>query len=351
VDCEVDNVSTKIEWCKNKDGGQGKTWNPVTGCTKISPGCQNCYAERMAKRLRGRCGYDTEKPFKVTLHPDRLEEPLHWRKPSTVFVCSMGDLFHEDVPFDYIDRVFKRINGSPQHDFLILTKRPERMREYFARSMKFLCAACQGTGCSYCLDHGYQNWEMKPYSNVWLGVTAENQEMADERIPILLQIPAAVRFVSVEPMLGPINLRKWLFYQMRCTKCKDTGWVTGLERPCQWCNPGGEFRSSVSPAERFKPKLDWVICGGETGPDARPVHPDWARSLRDQCVSAGVPFFFKQWGEYIHASQTPDNMTNYDPEYFYDREWPPGFARVGKKIAGRLLDGREWNEMPKVAQP
>ena len=326
-------MSTKIEWCKNKDGGQGKTWNPVTGCTKISPGCQNCYAERMAKRLRGRCGYDAENPFKVTLHPDRLEEPMRWRKPSMVFVCSMGDLFHDDVPFDFIDRVFKRINGSPQHDFLILTKRTERMREYFARSMKFLCAACQGTGCSYCLDHGYQNWEMKPYSNVWLGVTAENQEMADKRIPILLQIPAAVRFVSVEPMLGPVDLlsEDYLGGCINCEICLDS--------PEKCINRVNNL------------KLDWVICGGETGPDARPMHPDWVRGLRDQCQSAGVPFFFKQWGEYIHASQTPDNMTNYDPEYFYDREWPPGFARVGKKIAGRLLDGCEWNEMPKVAQP
>lgn len=254
---------TKIEWAD-------RVWNPVTGCTKISPGCQNCYAERMAKRLRGRCGYPADDPFRVTLRPERLEEPLRWRKPGMIFVCSMGDLFHDDVPFDFIDRVFKRINGSPQHDFLILTKRPERMREYFARSMKFLCAACQGTGCSYCLDHGYQNWEMKPYSNVWLGVTAENQEMADERIPILLQIPAAVRFVSVEPMLGDINIAGYL------------GW-NGLRR----MGDGLLYRWVA-------PKIDWVICGSETGPHARPAHPDWVRNLRDQCQAAGVPFFLKQ---------------------------------------------------------
>ena len=326
-------MSTKIEWCKNKDGGQGKTWNPVTGCTKISPGCQNCYAERMAKRLRGRCGYDADEPFRVTLHPERLEEPLRWRKPSMVFVCSMGDLFHDDVPDEFIHRVFATIGQCPQHIFIILTKRPKRMKAFIEDYYAYESPSGDEQGVY-----------VQP--NLWLGVTAENQEMADKRIPILLQIPAAVRFVSVEPMLGPINLRKWLFYQMRCTKCKDTGWVTGLERPCLWCNPGGEFRSSVSPAEKFKPKLDWVICGGETGPDARPMHPDWARSLRDQCQEAGVPFFFKQWGEYIHASQTPDNMTNYDPEYFYEREWPPGFARVGKKIAGRLLDGQEWDELP-----
>jgi protein gp37 len=327
-------VSTKIEWCKNKDGGQGKTWNPITGCTKISPGCQNCYAERMSKRLRGRCGYDAENPFKVTLRPNRLDEPMWWWKPSTVFVCSMGDLFHDDVPFDFIDRVFKRINGNPQHDFLILTKRPERMREYFARSMKFLCAVCQGTGCSYCLDHGYQNWEMKPYSNVWLGVTAENQEMADKRIPILLQIPAAVRFVSVEPMLGPVDIDSYL--------------IVGTD------HPGSIMRKGI----------DWVICGGETGPKARPMHPDWTRSLRNQCQEAGVPFFFKQWGEWHPVEDYRDIFPSYNSKEFrvinlagIDEtqkpvtEMTPGVAgvtRIGRKIAGRLLDGREWNEMPEV---
>lgn len=305
--------NTRIEWTK-------KTWNPVTGCTKISPGCQNCYAERMSKRLRGRCGYPVEDPFRVTLHPERLEEPLRWRKPSMIFVCSMGDLFHEDVPFDYIDRVFKRINGSPQHDFLILTKRPERMREYFARSMKFPCAACQGTGCSYCLDHGYQNWEMKPYSNVWLGVTAENRPMWDERVNILKQLAAAKRFVSYEPALGSL----------------------------------GEVDLSG---------LDWVICGGETGPDARPVHPDWVRGLRDQCQSAGVPFFFKSWGEWVCRPWSSDNgrkrelCLGMDGTSVYAQVGhmmgfrKPGEAlmvRVGKKAAGRLLDGQEWNEMPEA---
>lgn len=270
--------NTKIEWAN-------RVWNPVTGCTKISPGCQNCYADRVAKRLRGRCGYDADEPFRVTLHPERLEEPLRWRKPGMIFVCSMGDLFHEDVPFNYIDRVFKRINGSPQHDFLILTKRPERMREYFARSMKFLCAACQGTGCSYCLDHGYQNWEMKPYSNVWLGVTAENQEMADERIPILLQIPAAVRFVSMEPMLGPVDLTA-----VRLPDHLQPDWAYGM--------PYGITFDALQPNESHiydsENHLDWVICGSESGPNHRKTKIEWIRDLREQCISANVPFFLKQ---------------------------------------------------------
>ena len=282
--------NTKIEWAE-------KTWNPITGCSKISLGCNNCYAERMSKRLRGRCGYDAENPFKVTLHPNRLEEPSRWSKPSTIFVCSMGDLFHPEVPFDYIDRVFAVMELCPWHTFLILTKRPQRMADYMGAF------------------DGYIEW---PLPNVWLGVTAENQEMADERIPILLQIPAAIRFVSVEPMVGQADIDSYL--------------IVGADRP------GSSMRKGI----------DWVICGGETGPKARPMHPDWARTLRDQCQEAGVPFFFKQHGEYIHESQTPDNMTDYDPEYFYDREWPPGFAKVGKKAAGCLLDGREWNEMPEA---
>jgi protein gp37 len=284
VDCEVGNVSTKIEWCKNKDGGQGKTWNPVTGCTKISPGCQNCYAERMAKRLRGRCGYDAENPFKATLHPNRLEEPLRWRKPSMIFVCSMGDLFYEGVPFYYIYSVFITMKHCPQHTFLVLTKRPKRMKEFIV-------------DC-----YAYES----PSGNVWLGVTAENRPMWDERVNILKQLEAAKKFVSYEPALGSL----------------------------------GEVDLSG---------LDWIICGGETGPHARPVHPDWVRGLRDQCQSAGVPFFFKQWGEYCFPSQMPEETYQaLQDRYNLDVEIP---WKVGKKAAGRLLDGREWSEMPEVAQP
>jgi protein gp37 len=308
-------VSTKIEWTQ-------ETWNVVSGCTKISPGCAHCYAERMARRLAGRCGYP-ERPhhFDVTLHPDKLDLPLKWRRPRTVFVCSMSDLFHEDVPRDFIDDVFGIMRRSflstfkdgfstgQHHIFQVLTKRPERMAKY--------------------LEHYYAlNHEYHPWPNIWLGVTAENQRAADERIPVLLQIPAAVRFVSVEPMLGAVGLSPYLPYMT------DSGALDP--------NTGAGINVEV-------PGLDWVICGGESGPGARPMHPDWARGLRDQCQAAGVPFFFKQWGAWSHDSM---HIVNKQPgKYAFAKMDYPGyksllFARVGKKRAGRLLDGREWNEMP-----
>jgi protein gp37 len=281
---------TKIEWTD-------QTWNPVTGCTKISEGCAHCYAKRMSKRLAGRCGYpEAPHNFDVTLHPDRLDEPLRWRKPRRVFVCSMGDLFHEDVPFGFIRRVFWTMwHWSSIHIYQILTKRPHIMLSFF----DYL----QGT------DGG----DLIGLPNVWLGVTAENQEQADKRIPILLQIPAAVRFVSVEPMLGPADLSEWI-------------------------NPQGATARD-DPA-RYS-LLDWVICGGESGPGARPMHPDWARSLRDQCQMAGVPFFFKQWGECAPYGGPGASV-----------KWSDGatMLRIGKKAAGRLLDGREWDEMPALGQ-
>jgi len=214
-------ANTKIEWCE-------RSWNPITGCSKISEGCKHCYAERMSKRLAGRCGYDKDEPFKVTFHPDKLDEPLRWRKPSRIFVCSMGDLFHEGVDDGLLCRVFDVMAVAEHHTFLTLTKRPARMREFFAR----------------CVHGNFQN--------LWLGVTAENQQRADERIPILLQIPAAKRFVSVEPMLGEIDITKYLT------------------------------------------QLDWVICGCESGSNRRTCQTEWIRDLKNQCISVGVPFFLKQ---------------------------------------------------------
>lgn len=269
---------TKIEWTD-------MTWNPVTGCTPISEGCQNCYAKRMAKRLAGRCGYPADDPFKVTLHPERLNEPLKWKTPRRVFVCSMSDLFHEDVPFEYIHVIWDIIKACPQHTFLILTKRPQRMAEVVNRI--------------YGLER--LGWSKGFWDHVWLGVTAENQQHANERIPILLQIPAAVRFVSVEPMLGPVDLSKWKPFDGECY-CQDDP---------KGCKP----RLSKNCPETA---IDWVICGGETGPGARPMHPDWVRSLKDQCQDAGVPFFLKSL--YID----------------------------GKIIKMPELDGRRYNEIPNV---
>lgn len=246
---------TKIEWTE-------RTWNPITGCTPISPGCKNCYARRIAKRLAGRCGYPAAPhEFDVTIHQERFDEPLRWRTPAHVFVCSMGDLFHEDVPTLDIIGVFDVMASAHWHTFQVLTKRPQRMYEVCRYITNLISAPLP--------------------ENIWLGVTAENQAMADERIPILLQIPAAVRFVSVEPMLEAVDMKGWLR--------KNGMFVDGQRR------------------------VDWVICGAETGPGARPMELHWSRDLRDQCAAAGVPFFFKKDSD-----------------------------------GSRLLDGREWNEMPRV---
>lgn len=306
-------MGTNIEWCTT-------TWNPITGCTPISPGCKNCYAERMAKRLAGRFGYPKDYPFAITLHESQFKKPLKWRKPRMVFVCSMGDLFHEDVPFEWIYVVVKAIinahSRNPVHKWLFLTKRPQRILDWreWSKTMPYTDAARVAA------------WFQKM---AWLGVTAENQEQADKRIPVLLQIPAAVRFVSVEPMLGPVNMRH----------------IDAEGHHPEWCwiDALTGKHTDMGPACPDVPKLDWVIAGGESGPGARPMHPDWARSLRDQCVEAGVPFFFKQWGEWVSVSE----VEGAGPHHYFDDGATA--RRVGKKNAGRLLDWRAWDQYPEVA--
>lgn len=295
-------MPSKIEWTD-------ETFNPVTGCTPVSRGCDHCYARRMANRLRGRHGYPKEEPFQVTLHPDRLDEPLHWRKPRRVFVCSMGDLFHESAPFEFVKRVWMVAAECLHHTFLFLTKRPERLQT-FTQWM---------AGHD---DISIAEWPR----NCWLGVSVEDQKTADERIPLLLQTPAAVRFISAEPLLGEIDL---------------TGYL-------------GPSREA----------LDQVIVGGESGPGARPMHPDWARGLRDQAVGAGVSYFFKQQGEWapcgpLRKSSSFAGGTCYESAsggttagaYLQGANammFDGGqiMERVGKHKAGRLLDGRTWDEYP-----
>ncbi len=334
--------TSKIEWLKSDNGSPGKTWNPITGCTPISEGCDHCYASRMSKRLAGRYGYPVDIPFMPgNFHVDKLDEPLRWKKPSRIFVCSMGDLFHEAVPFALITDVFdvmcswrwpnkaaerdgdESLLEDPGHTFIVLTKRPTRVLEW--RSW---------LGEHWPGDTPVQvNLDVEGHfgKHIWLGVTAENQQRADERVPILLQIPAAVRFVSVEPMLGPVDLDIYLrgmpggtcretcdAYDDKCTdKCPD--WLKGL---------------------------DWVICGGETGPGARPMQKEWARSLKDQCVGAGVPFFFKSWGEWVTPEQMPLSTYREIEDYGTGVGYAP--VRVGKKRSGCLIDGREWNIYPEV---
>ena len=231
--------NTGIEWTD-------ATWNPVTGCNKVSPGCKNCYAERMANRLKATGTPKYRNGFEVTLHPQTLEIPLHWRKPRSIFVNSMSDLFHPDVPDSFIKQVFDVMEQAPQHRFQVLTKRPERLAE---------------------LDDAL-TWP----SNVWMGVSVESQAYLP-RIDLLRQTGAAVKFLSLEPLLGPLPA----------------------------LNLDG---------------VHWVIVGGESGPGARPMAAEWARDVRDQCLAAGVPFHFKQWGGVV------------------------------KKANRRELDGHTWDESP-----
>lgn len=260
-------TKTKISWTQT-------TWNPVVGCSHVSEGCRNCYAERMDKRIRAARGQEyrawtaQNAAYNIRLYPERLEQPRRWREPRMVFVNSMSDLFHENVPDDFIARVWQTMQDTPKHTYQILTKRPQRMRRWVS------------------------SWfgvdTMPPASNVWLGVSVEDQKNADERIPLLLQTPAAVRFLSCEPLLGPIDLWQYL----------------------------GGAREPIG--ERWNTErrgIDWVIGGGESGPHFRPMNLDWARSIRDQCVGAGVIFFFKQESAY-HSETNP------------------------------MLDGVEWHQYP-----
>jgi len=319
---------TSIEWTD-------ASWNPIVGCTEISPGCANCYAARLAAtRLRNTPQYknlatmtldkgDVElkdrKPRWTGevrnvfgIDPKVLEEPLHWRKPRRIFVCDMGDLFHESVDAVDIAKIFLVMRDCPQHTFQVLTKRADRM-------LRFMRSDFVGEPIG-------PSQEIKfPLPNVWLGVSVENQHFANERIPLLLATPAAVRWISAEPLLGPIE-------------CSFIG--RGLTEVVM-------HRKDTS-----DPKIDWVVAGGESGPSARPMYLQWARSLRDQCLTAGVPFFFKQWGQFLPEYQSPLPGTPYPRRAVLattDCSVSPAqhYFKLGKKAAGRLLDGREWNEFPK----
>jgi protein gp37 len=285
---------TKIQWTN-------KTWNPIVGCTKVSEGCQNCYAEKMAARL---ASMDQGKYMAVIDYKNKkwngdtafdhtqLNKPLSWTKPRMIFVCSMGDLFHESISFSQILEVIFVTHKCPQHTFQILTKRPERMREFFTE------------------------WKPNPFymsmKNVWLGVTAENQEQADKRIPVLLQIPAAIRFVSIEPMLEPVDLTELNSLKVAAPLLRYNS-LTGN------AHLSGRVYEFNSDGERLNgEKLDWVICGSESGSRRRPMDFDWAVSIKDQCVKNGVPFFFKQ--RYIGS----------------------------RKVSMPTIDCKMWDQMPEV---
>ena len=234
-------AQSHIEWTE-------MTWNPVTGCDKVSEGCRYCYAESFARRLKAMGNGKYSNGFELTLHPDVLQEPFRWKKPRVVFVNSMSDLFHKDVPVDYIRDVFEVIRQNPQHVFQVLTKRADVLRYYDSEDQLF--------------------W---PH-NVWMGVSVENARNMD-RIDLLRQTRAKVKFLSCEPLLGPLSSM----------------------------NLDG---------------IDWVIVGGESGRKARTIDPEWVQEIREQCLAANVPFFFKQWGG------------------------------TNKKKSGRMLDGRIWDQTP-----
>jgi protein gp37 len=348
---------TKIEWTD-------ATWNPVTGCTKVSAGCDHCYAETIATRFAGSKAYPHG--FDVTLRPERLAIPLKWQRPRRIFVNSMSDLFHSSVPDDYIAMVFAVMAATPRHTYQILTKRHGRLRALLS-SERFAIWAYAAT--SEYSDLSCTPLPAWPLPNVWIGVSVEDQATANLRIPALLETPAAVRFLSCEPLLRPLDLRSHF-----AGHCPEHDF------------PGGFCIQRDHPGVSH---LHWVIAGGESGHGARPMHPNWARSLRDQCQAASVPFLFKQWGEWGPA---PWSVRVCDPAvgwqgtkaelaaakvaaeaqgathhiqpsgHLYEAEhkpwslerdpvgdYPGAVRRWGKKAAGRELDGRTWDQFPEVA--
>jgi protein gp37 len=295
-------TQTSIEWTES-------TWNPITGCTKVSPGCDHCYAETFAERFRGTPGHYFENGFDVVLRPDKLDLPLKWKRPRKIFVNSMSDLFHDAVPDEYIVRVFEVMAKAPHHTFQVLTKRHARMR-----------ALLQSDGLVQrrVRDRSPAAW---PLPNVWVGVSAENQQWADIRIPALLDTPAAVRWISAEPLLGPINLRTGRYAMP----------------------PDGEVLGTTLDG------IDWVVAGGESGRGARPMDPDWARSLRDQCAAADVAFLFKQWGQWVTEDQSPEDIVLPGTSWLLLGNDGPSFYKVGKKAAGRELDGEIHDGYPAMS--
>ncbi len=365
--------STKIEWTD-------ATWNPITGCSVVSPGCTNCYAMKLAgtrlKHHPTRAGLTTDSKAgpvwngQVRFNESMLLDPLKWRRPRMIFVCAHGDLFAENVPDEWIDQVFAVMALAPQHTFQVLTKRPERMREYMTsphaatRIYDIVMDMVVVDGAKAILttpethdiapDGNKVRLGVWPLPNVWLGVSVEDQKRADERIPVLLETQAAIRWISAEPLLGMLDVRRHIE-------------MAHLDSELGLSNPG----------------IDWVVAGGESGPGARPMHPDWARSLRDQCAAAEVPFLFKQWGEYIPCPWKLERLQDETDEAYKARseaecsrlavsrqgfihemshapwshervlpqpETHQAVRKVGKRVAGRLLDGVEHNAFPATPQ-
>lgn len=306
--------NSKIEWTHH-------TFNPWVGCTKVSDGCKNCYAENLMDKRMGRVQWGPAGTRDKTSEA-YWKKPLAWNRKlegtgrrERVFCASLADVFEDrEELVDWRNELFQLMELTQNLDWLLLTKRPENVMNMIRH-----------------------DWATYLPSNIWIGTSVENQEQADKRIPELLKIPAKVRFLSCEPLLGPVDLMGYF--------------------PRYDYRPTWEFQRIYHGWDSDKPiklqsGIDWLICGGESGPNARPMHPEWARSLRDQCQEAEVPFLFKQWGEWLVSSEMRQGV-HPDPGIY---SWPwrdsdddfTMMVRVGKKAAGRLLDGREWNEFPEV---
>lgn len=339
-------MSTKIEWTQ-RPGTTGETWNPVVGCSKVSTGCKHCYAKTvhdkrhkayLAGKLQDIPQY--AHPFeKVQLMKDRLTLPLKWKKPRTVFVNSVSDLFHPDVPFDFILRVWMSMAQAEQHTFIVLTKRPQRMSLFLNDWLPGAWGLATMT-----LKRLFE-----PIPNVWLGASVENQATANERIPHLLKCPAAVRFLSCEPLLGPVEISEYLsngFGDCGCSNCEE-----GF-----FCKKGMPFHG-----------IDWVIAGGESGKHARPMYSAWACSLRDQCADLNVPFFFKQWGRWSPGSKDGKGVVVLNDGTTEDYSIgssvrlkhgihkqaalkPEVMHAATKGSNGHLLDSKEHHEWPQPTQ-
>jgi protein gp37 len=340
---------SSIEWTD-------ATWNPVRGCDEISPGCDNCYARVFAERFRGVPGHPYERGFDPRLAPDKLTEPVKWRAPRRIFVDSMSDLFHEDFPFDYIASCFGVMAACPQHTFQVLTKRPERAAEFFSapvgletreesvagyasRLADLVWDARGSEEWRYPALHGRsvanrRAWPGWPLPNVHIGTSIANQRDAETNIPYLLQIPAAVRFLSVEPLIGPVNIREYLMSGADPGRCANCGQGHGFSR-CP--NYGGvaKTRSGAVPCTEFRRQdfaIAWVIVGGESGPGARPCDVAWIRSIVAQCKAVGVPVFVKQLG----AKPESDGFADLNGR----------IARGPRRIVLDDRKGGDWNEWP-----
>ncbi len=362
---------TKIEWTD-------ATWNIVTGCQIVSPGCTNCYAMRLAgTRLRNipsRTGLTKDTKAgpvwtgEVRFNREWLDQPLRWKRPRMIFVAAHGDLFADGVTDEQLDQIFAVMALSPQHIFQVLTKRPERMRDYLLEmercfndddrefSKRWGTAVAEVTE-SPCAAGAIEDIEF-PLPNVWLGVSVEDNRRADERIPFLLDTPAAIRWISAEPLLALLDVMPYLLIYTHEDDAILAAAPASDVPVLPYHDPATTQSEDIS-----TPRLDWVVAGGESGPNARPMHPDWARALRNQCADAEVPFLFKQWGSWQVACEANGHLDH--DMAGNDAHWvdidgslhkpsstgltkPYAMHRVAKSVAGRLLDGVEHNGFPSL---